>query len=86
MQEIWPPGCRRWHFSLWSAATRPHPSSWLVASSVADPGIALTLAGCGWLMQPLPIRMLAGLLAGANIFAFGVDLVKVPVFPRLKIA
>ena len=32
---------------IWSS---PRPSRWLVLSSVADLVIALTLAGCGWLM------------------------------------
>jgi H+-transporting ATPase len=67
---------------IWSA---PRPSGWLVLSSVADLGIALMLAGCGWLMQPLPFRVLVSLLAGAIIFAFVLDLVKGPVFSRLKI-
>jgi H+-transporting ATPase len=68
---------------IWSA---PPPGRWLVASSVADLGIALTLAGCGWLMTPLPFPVLAGVLAAAIAFAFLVDFVKVPVFARLKIA
>ena len=37
---------------IWSS---PRPSRWLVVSSVADLLIALTLAGCGWLMLPLPL-------------------------------
>jgi hypothetical protein len=36
-------------------------------------------------MQPLPFRVLVSLLAGAIIFAFVLDLVKGPVFSRLKI-
>ena len=39
---------------IWSS---PHPCRWLVSSSVADIFIAATLAGCGWLMLPLPIWM-----------------------------
>ena len=68
---------------IWSS---PRPSRWLVLSSVADLVIAATLAGCGWLMMPLPLWMLGGVLAGAFAFAFALDLVKVPVFSRLKIA
>ena len=68
---------------IWAS---PHPSRWLVLSSVADLGSALTLAGCGWLMVPLPIWVLASVLAGAIIFVFILDLVKVSVFGRLKIA
>jgi H+-transporting ATPase len=68
---------------IWSS---PHPCRWLVSSSVADIFIAATLAGCGWLMLPLPIWMLGSVLMGAVIFAFVLDLVKVPVFARLKIS
>jgi len=68
---------------IWS---RPHPSGWLVLSSFADLGIALTLAGCGWLMLPLPFWVLALVVAGAIVFAFVVDLVKAPLFHRLNIA
>jgi H+-transporting ATPase len=68
---------------IWSA---PHPCRWLVASSVLDIVIAATLAGFGWLMLPLPIWVLASVLAGAVGFVFVLDLVKVSVFGRLKIA
>ena len=68
---------------IWAS---PHPSRWLVLSSFADLGSALTLAGCGWLMMPLPIWVLACVLAGAMVFVFVLDLVKVSVFARLKIA
>ena len=67
---------------IWSS---PRPSRWLVLSSVADLLIALTLAGCGWLMMPLPLWVLGGVLAGAIAFAFVLDLVKVPIFERLGI-
>jgi H+-transporting ATPase len=67
---------------IWSS---PHPSRWLVLSSVADVGIALTLAGCGWLMAPMSLLVLSSVLAAAFGFAFVLDLVKVYVFRRLKI-
>ena len=67
---------------IWSL---PHPCRWLVSSSVADVVIAATLAGCGWLMLPLPFWILGSVLLGAAAFAFILDLVKVPVFARLKI-
>jgi H+-transporting ATPase len=67
---------------IWAS---PHPSRWLALSSVADVLIAFTLAGCGWLMMPLPFRVLGGVLVGAVAFAFALDLVKVSVFRRLKI-
>jgi H+-transporting ATPase len=67
---------------IWSS---PHPSRWLALSSVADVLIASTLAGCGWLMTPLPLRVVGSLIAGAIGFAFVMDFVKVPAFSRLKI-
>jgi H+-transporting ATPase len=67
---------------IWAS---PRPSRWLILSSVTDLGVALTLAGCGWLMLPLPLWMLGSVLACAIVFAFVLDLVKVPVFSRLKI-
>jgi len=67
---------------IWSS---PRPSRWLVLSSVADLVIAVTLAGFGWLMLPLPLWVLGSVLAGAFAFAFALDLVKVSVFARLKI-
>jgi H+-transporting ATPase len=67
---------------IWAS---PHPSRWLALSSVVDVLVALTLAGCGWLMMPLPFRVLGSVLLGAIAFAFVLDLVKVSVFRRLKI-
>ncbi|MGA2440380.1 MAG: HAD-IC family P-type ATPase [Tepidisphaeraceae bacterium] len=68
---------------IWSS---PRPSRWLVFSSVADLLIAAALAERGWLMMPLPLRVLGSVVAGAIAFAFVSDLVKVSVFRRLKIA
>jgi H+-transporting ATPase len=67
---------------IWSS---PRPSRWLVLSSVTDLGIALTLAGCGCLMLPLPFWVLGSVLAGAIAFALVLDLVKLSIFSRLKI-
>ena len=61
------------------------PSRWLVASSVADLLIAATLAACGIAMSPLPLWVVGGTFAAAVIFAFLVDLAKVPLFSRLRI-
>jgi len=67
---------------LWSS----RPSGWLVASSVADVLIAATLAVGGIAMAPLPTWVVASILAAAAAaFAFILDLVKAPVFARLKI-
>jgi H+-transporting ATPase len=68
---------------IWSS---PRPSRWLVFSSVADLLIALVLAERGWLMRPLSLLVLIGVLACAIAFAFVLDLVKVSVFSRLRIA
>jgi H+-transporting ATPase len=74
----------RAHRRIWAA---PHPSRLLALSSVADLAIAATLATFGWrLMMPLPLWVTGSVLAGAIAFAFVLDLVKVPVFRRLKIA
>jgi H+-transporting ATPase len=62
------------------------PSLWLVASSVVDVLIASVLAICGIAMNPLPIFVVGGILVAAAVFAFLVDLAKVPVFNRLRIA
>ena len=67
---------------MWSS---PYPSHWLVLSSVVDLVIAFALAGCGWLMVPLPLSVLSSVLAGAIASTFVLDLVKVSVFGRLKI-
>jgi len=67
---------------LWST----RPSFWLVLSSVADLSIASTMANRGIAMAPLPLIVMGGTLMGAALFAFTVDVVKVPVFHRLGIA
>ncbi|HLM97718.1 MAG TPA: HAD-IC family P-type ATPase [Bryobacteraceae bacterium] len=61
------------------------PSRWLVGSSVVDLLIASTLAICGIAMNPLPIFVVGGILVAAAVFAFIVDVAKVPVFKRLRI-
>jgi hypothetical protein len=43
------------------------------------------MAGLGIAMAPLPILVMSGTLAGAVVFAFFVDIFKVPVFHRLSI-
>jgi H+-transporting ATPase len=69
---------RRW---IWSSL----PSSWLVASSIADIAIASILAVFGIAMAPLPVPLVFGTFAAALAFAFALDLVKVPLFARLQI-
>jgi H+-transporting ATPase len=67
---------------IWAS---PHPSRWVVLSSVTDLLIALVMADRGWLMQPLSILVLIGVLGGAIAFVFILDLVKVSLFRRLNI-
>jgi len=66
---------------LWST----RPSGWLLLSSAADLAIASTMANRGLAMTPLPLLVIGATLAGAVVFAFAVDVVKVPVFRRLQI-
>jgi len=62
------------------------PSLWLVMSSVVDITIASVLAVSGIAMTSLPALLVVGMLAAAAAFAFVLDVVKVPVFARLRIA
>jgi H+-transporting ATPase len=62
------------------------PSLLLAGASAADLSIASALAACGIAMSPLPILVVGGTLVAAAAFAFLVDLAKVPLFRRLKIA
>jgi H+-transporting ATPase len=62
------------------------PSLLLVGSSILDLSIAATLAVCGIAMAGLPLFVVAGILVSAAVFAFLLDLAKVPLFRRLKIA
>jgi hypothetical protein len=76
--------------TLYAVRQRRHlwgtrPSLWLAVSSVADIGIASTLAIGGIAMRPLPALLVAGTIAAAAVFAFVLDFVKVPVFARLGI-
>jgi H+-transporting ATPase len=66
---------------LWSS----RPSFWLIASSVADVSIASTLAVGGIAMTPLSFVVVVGALASAIAFAVILDLIKVPIFRRLKL-
>ena len=67
---------------LWDS----RPSLWLAVSSIADVLIASILAVGGIAMTPLPALVVAGTLTAAAAFAFILDMVKVSVFARLKIA
>jgi len=67
---------------LWST----RPSMWLVLSSVIDLSIATTLSICGMAMMSLPLLVVGGTLAAAVVFAFAVDVVKVPMWRHLELA
>jgi H+-transporting ATPase len=62
------------------------PSLWLNLSSLANLLIISTLAVAGILMTALPVLVVAGTLGAAVGFGFVLDLVKIPVFARLRIA
>jgi H+-transporting ATPase len=62
------------------------PSVWLVLSSVADVLIISTLAALGIAMARLPIAIIAGEFAAAIAFGAILDVIKIPVFARLRIA
>jgi H+-transporting ATPase len=62
------------------------PSFWVVGASVLDLIIASTLAICGIAMSSLPIFVVGGILLVTVVFALILDIAKVPVFNRLKIA
>ena len=67
---------------LWNS----RPSVWVVISSITDILIACVLAIGGFAMTALPALLVIGTLFSAVVFAFLLDMVKVPVFSRLKIA
>ncbi len=67
---------------IWSS----RPSAAFMLSSVVDVAIFATLAREGILMAPLPLSVVAGLLAGAIALALVLDGVKVVIFHRLKMA
>ncbi|MHB1590774.1 MAG: heavy metal translocating P-type ATPase [Sulfuricella sp.] len=62
------------------------PSLWVVVSSIGDALIISTLATQGILMTPLPILVVAGTLAAAVGFGLVLNVVKIPIFKRLRIA
>jgi H+-transporting ATPase len=67
---------------LWNS----RPGTWLIASTIGDIVIICILAMRGIAMRPLPIAVVASTLLAALLFAFLLDLIKVPVFLRFQIA
>ncbi len=66
---------------LWGS----RPSLWLGLSSAVDVGIAATLAITGLAMAPLPATLVGGVLVASVAFGVILDLVKIPVFAKLRI-
>jgi H+-transporting ATPase len=62
------------------------PSALLVLSSVADVLIISTLATLGIVMAPLPIAVIACEFVAAITFGAILDVVKIPVYARLRIS
>ena len=69
----------RRHF--WSSP----PGKWVIVASIADIAIISVLGTRGIAMQGLPPAVIASMLCAAVVFAFVLDLIKVPVFRRMQI-
>lgn len=67
---------------LWSS----RPSLWVMLSSVIDVLIIGILAARGILMVPLPVAAVLAVLAGAVVFAFVLDALRIAIFHRLRMA
>jgi H+-transporting ATPase len=67
---------------LWNS----RPGKWLIISSAVDLALISILSVSGVLMRPLALAIVAGLLAAAVIFSLLLDLLKVALFRRLRIA
>jgi H+-transporting ATPase len=67
---------------LWNSV----PGRWVIVASMGDFLIISTLAVRGLGMQALPVAVVMSVFAAAILFAFLMDLVKVPVFRKLQIA
>jgi H+-transporting ATPase len=85
------PGCSPAKSTLYTIRERQHlwssrPGTWLIVSTIGDIVIISALAMRGIAMRPLPIAVVASTLVAALLFAFLLDLIKVPVFRRFQIA
>jgi H+-transporting ATPase len=67
---------------IWSST----PSRWLIAATAVDLVFASVLAYAGIAIAPLPLSVIAALIAATVSFAFLIDFAKVPVFKRLAFA
>lgn len=66
---------------LWSFA----PGRWMALASVGDVAAVSLFAVLGWLMAPLPVALVLGLLVASAVFALLLDQAKRYVFPRFAI-
>jgi len=66
---------------LWSS----RPGKWVITATGVDIVVITTLASRGIAMRSLPLKVIGGTFAAAILFAFLIDLIKVPVFRRFKI-
>lgn len=57
--------------------TKPYPGRWVIVATLLVVGAVVFMAIEGWLMAPLPLSLIAGLLLLAAIFLFVADLLKV---------
>ena len=67
---------------LWSLA----PSRWLMVASAGDLLASSLLAAFGVFMKPLPWTIVAEIFAAAVLFCIVLDVVKLPLFRRLKLS
>lgn len=74
--------CLRERDSMWSS----RPGVWVIVSSIVDLLIVSLLAVRGIFMHPLPLAVVGSVLLSALVFAFLLDLVKVPTFRRFQVA
>jgi H+-transporting ATPase len=58
----------------------------MMAGSAVNLSFCIALAPTGTLLAPLPLSIVAGLLAGAVAFALLLDTVKLAAFHRLNMA
>ncbi|MDD5406072.1 MAG: plasma-membrane proton-efflux P-type ATPase [Sulfurovaceae bacterium] len=68
--------------NLYSMRTRgyfwekPHPGRWIILATILDLGIVTLMATQGWLMAPIPLSLIGGLLLLAILFLASADLLK----------
>jgi H+-transporting ATPase len=56
---------------------RPYPGKWLVLATLLDVGVVALMATQGWLMAPLSLPLLGGVMLLAIVFLAGADALKV---------